>query len=186
MGNIRDNMLQMKNMSELQLDLAYSALFLQDKAFAHRVKELQEEMRVLERETTKYIFRVKESDEDRTMMLELIGNMRDISNIAVNIAEMTKGPIPPIIRDVLTETKERVVTATVAHDSVFANKKLDDSEVRTHTKVLIIAIKRKEEWLFEINRDTELKAGDLLVGIGTGEAEKLFKDAVRGKIKRVL
>lgn len=184
MGNIRENVLQMKNMSELILDLAYSALFLQDPHINSEVNKLYDKIRALEKETMKHLFRTRISDDERMIIIEMIDYIKDIAYDAVGLASLSKTrKVPGIVKELLQEADERIITATVAKNSSLANKTIGESAVRTRTKAHIIGIRRGEEWLFEIHKDATLLPGDFVIATGPREARKILRDVASGKLK---
>ena len=58
--NVKSNLLELKNLSEVILDLAYSSIFLEDKELADYVKELYEEIIELEIRTIEILFKVED------------------------------------------------------------------------------------------------------------------------------
>ena len=178
MVSIKENILRMKDMSELMVDLAYSALLLHDQNITAEVESMYEELQKIGKDTLKLLFKIKESEEERIYMIELTDQIKEIADGARHIAELTREKaMPAIIKDILKETDERILVETVSVHSVLANKRVGESEVKKHTRAKIIAIKRKGRWLFGITRDTKILAGDTLVAVGSKFAEKPFKDA---------
>lgn len=180
--NIKDNLLRMKDMSELMLDLAYSAVFLKDKAIADRVRELHQEMAALEESTLKMLFKVRESDEARMFIVDFTDYVKDIANSALSIADLSqKKDMPSIVKDILTESGQRLILVTISAKSDYANKTIGESQVRSDTRANIIGIKRDNKWIFSIGPDTKLLPGDEVIAVGTYMADKLFKKKVTGK-----
>lgn len=106
MATIKDNLIQMKNMSELMVDLAYSAVFLRDKKLAEQVRVKHEEIKKLEENTLKIFFRVKFPDVELINLLDLMDSVIDIANAAVKIAELAETKhYPSILHDILKEHK---------------------------------------------------------------------------------
>jgi uncharacterized protein with PhoU and TrkA domain len=175
----------MKNISELMIDLAYSSLFLQDKTIANEVLKLHEKIKLVEKDTLKHIFKIRESAEERIKIIDMMDYVKDIANAAFNMCDLIKkGEFPQIIEDVLEETEERVITATINKNSVLCDKTIGEIKLRTFTRVNVISIKRGDKWIFNIDKKTLLKEGDFLVGVGTAEGENIFKKTASGKIKR--
>lgn len=178
--NIKENLLEMKNMTELMLDLAYSAIFLKDKGIAERIKEMHNEVSLLEEETYKILFRVKEPEDVRMFIVDLTDSMKDIANAALHMAELAEDRMPSIISDMLTESNERVISARVSAKSAYANRTIGENEIRTRTHVHIIGIKRKGIWLFNINKDMKLMPEDEIIAVGKRNADKVFRKVASG------
>lgn len=173
MSTIKENLLKMKNLSELMTDLAYSAVFLRDKTITAEVEALYKQLRVLEEGTLKMLFRIRTPEEERIWMIDMMDSISEIGHCALRLADLTKvAAYPTIIRDVLKATDKRVLTESVARRSQLANRTIGESDVETKTKVRILAVMRKGRWNFKITRDLLLKPGDMIVAIGTAHAEK--------------
>lgn len=179
--NIKENLLSMKDMTELMLDLAYSAVFLKDKQIAARVREMHKEIAMLEDSTLKMLFRVKEPEEDRMFIIDLTGSIKDVSNAAVHIAELAEGKVThPIVKDILSESSRTVITSRISPKSPYANKTIEESRIRTNTRASIIGIKRDGSWLFRIDKSTKLLAGDEVIAVGSYESDKMLKKNASG------
>lgn len=181
-SNIKQNFLEMKNISELMVDLAYSALFLRDKHIAAEVEQLFERINQLEDDTTKLLFRIKENDEKRILILDLIEQVRTVSNAARHIAQLSVSTqVPSVIPEALRQTDERVIVMTVSPHSSLCDKSLKTSQVGTKTGARVLAIKRHGNWMFGINDDTLIQAGDQLVARGSKGAEERLQEWTTGK-----
>lgn len=186
MSNIKENILRMKDMSEIMADLAYSAVFLQDKKISAEVKRLYQEVQKLEEDTLKMLFKIKESDEKRMGILNITGFIKNIANSAVQISNLVDSErFPSIIKDILKESDKRVLTETIVGKSPLVGRTIGGSRVEMYTKAKILAINRKKKWIFDINDETRLINKDLLVAAGDAEAEKMLRDVANGKIKRI-
>ncbi len=186
-ANVKDNLLEMKNLSELMNDLAYSALFLQDKKIASEVEELHGKIRRLEDETTKLLFKVKTlSDEERLVLMDLIDEIKDISGSAKRIAALCREKeFPSIIKDLLSETDERVITAKVSEKSALAGVETGRDHLSHATRAVLIAVKRGEKYVFHPEQIT-VKPGDILIAVGPKAGETALKDLASGKSKKLL
>lgn len=183
--NIKENILQMKNMSELMLDLAYSAIFLGDERITREVDSLSEKIKQLENETVKYVFRIKESDEKRILLLDMVDHVKDIAIAARHIALLAKRSkdFPTVIKDILKDSDERVVAEKISSASSLGNTTVGQLKLRTHVGIRVIAVQRRDMWYFGITREFGLAAGDLLVAVCSAHAETLLHELAVGKRK---
>ena len=181
-SNIKQNFLEMKNLSELMVDLAYSALFLQDKSVALEVEQMYEHIKMLEDDTTKLLFRIKESDERRMLILDLIDQIKNLSNAAMHIAKLvTSEEVPGIIKEALSQTDERIIVLEVSAKSSLCDRSVGTMHLGTRTGARIRAIRRKGDWLFKIDEGTVIHAKDQLVATGTDGAEKRLAEWAAGR-----
>lgn len=178
MPNIKENLLEMKNLSELMTDLAYSAVFLRDKHLATEVIKIYRQIQEMQKDTLKFLFRIKESEEERMFIIDLTNSIRELAYQAVRIARLSTQSFPSIIHDVLRESDKRIIVETVSRRSIIANKTISDSEIRTKTKATIIAIKRKNVWISNIDDKIKILPGDQIVAVGRAGSETLLKELV--------
>jgi len=182
MRNIKENILKMKNLSELMVDLAYSALFLEDESIHKEVEELHHDMKHMEEETIKMLFKIRETDEQRLVIMDLIDYIKDIANSALRIAELSKAKeLPDIVKDVLGNSDTRIIVEKVSSKSTLANKKISETRVGSYTGTRIIAIRRKNGIDCEVRGSTIIKPDDELIATGSLEAGKLLKTVSEGR-----
>lgn len=104
MANIKDNLFEMKNKSELIVDMAYSAVFTQDKRIVKRVEVAYEEIERLQEDTLKLLFKVSIPDEERIVMMEFADGIKDIANSAVRIANLALAKkLPTVLKDIFRD-----------------------------------------------------------------------------------
>ena len=186
MSSIKENILKMKDISELMIDLAYSSLFLQDKRISTEVERMYRQITFLEQDTLKMIFKIKVSDEERIFFIELTDNVKDLANAAVHISnQVHTQKFPSLVKDILTASDKRIIVKKISKDSIYAGKTIGEVKVSTFTKARIIAIKRNEDWFFNVSKLTQMEANDIMVAVGNYEAEKLLNDYTAGKIRRI-
>jgi uncharacterized protein with PhoU and TrkA domain len=184
MSNVIENIMKMKNMSELMVDLAYSALFLRNKYISEEVMKMEKQIDTIMADTLRHLFRIKDSEDNRIMVVELMDYITDITRAATHIAGLVqKGSVPEFMKNILSETDERIMTVEIKKESILANNTIGNSLVRSRTGSNIISIKRGDEWIFGINKETALKAGDMIVAVGRKDSEKLLKNFAEGKTK---
>ncbi len=186
MANIKENILKMKDISELMVDLAYSSLLLQDKRISAEVERMYKQVISLEQDTLKMVFKIRVHDDERIFFIELSDNVKDLANTAVHLSRQVYSPkFPSLVKDILTASDKRVIVKKISKDSIYTGKTIGEVKVSTFTKARIIAIKRNENWFFSINKLTPMEYNDVLVAVGNYEAEKLLNDYAAGKIRRI-
>jgi len=186
MSNVIENVMKLKNMSELMVDLAYSAVFLRSRSISKQVIEMQKQIELTTAETLKHLFKIRGSDDNRVRMVEFIDYITDITRAATHIAGLVnKGSIPDFMKNILSETDERIMTFEIKKGSILAGKTIREAAVRSRTGANIISFNRGDEWIFNINKDTVLKVGDDIVAVGNEGSENLLKKFADGKIKGV-
>ncbi len=185
---LKDILVEMKDLSEVTTDLAYSAVLLNSKELAEEVLELEEEMDKLRIEAeikAMLSVRNQEDAEDMIAMLHIAHAAETMSDAAVNIVDVVlRGEGDhPILRGMLTEAEETTTKTTVSDASLLVNKSLGELRLGTRTGMFVVAIKRGKRWMYQPKKTLKIKAGDLLISVGPRDSVATLKDISSGKIK---
>ena len=173
---IADRLVELKDTSELMLDLAYSSLLLNSVELADEVLKLEEYMDDLHTRFELLVlssgFKAKESGQ----FLGLIRLGIVTEQIADAAAEMAmvvmKGLEPhPILKKVIEEAEETVVRVQVSQNSEMVGKSLRELRIPEETGMWILAIRRGTSWM-RPQPDTVIRAGDVLIASGYAEGEE--------------
>jgi uncharacterized protein with PhoU and TrkA domain len=169
--NLKDVLIEMKDISELMVDLAYSAVLFESNAIADEVIELEERMNDLvyqARITSMMSARRLEDTEPMSGLLQLAEASERISNQAADIAKsiMRHVSFPANLRKALPEAEEATHRTIVATDSTLDGARLGDIKLQSATGIRIIMIRRMRQRIYDPDKHTVLRAGDVLVGRG--------------------
>jgi uncharacterized protein with PhoU and TrkA domain len=176
----------MKNLTNMTVALAYSDLFYEDTNLQKELEAVHEQIKELEKENLKHIFKIRESDELRIKIIELMEYIKDISNACKNMSVLnSEGRVLPFPDTSISGTEERAALITVRKNSLLIGKTISESKARTKTGVTIKAVKRNDKWNFSVNKKTVIKTGDLLFVTGDSEAKKLFVKVADGTLKNI-
>lgn len=174
--NIEETLREMKDTSELMIDLAYSALLYGNKEIAHHVVEL--EGRVDEWDEAIQEGAVQGAIEDGDVQKALVfirmaASIENIADGAREIADVVLRDIEPhpIVVEALKESDTSISTLTVPADSPAEGRTLGGLKVASETGAWVLAIRRGESWIYGPDEHTRLLAGDLLVVRGPSEGE---------------
>jgi uncharacterized protein with PhoU and TrkA domain len=115
--------------------------------------------------------RSPEDAEALAPVLGVVGATEKISDATGDIAKVVIEEIglPDALRTALPEAVDTVARATVEAGSRLAGRTLADLNLETETGVRIIAIRRRGDWLLRPGRNTEMRAGDVVLLRGTEE-----------------
>ena len=181
------NMLvELKDKSELMIDLAYSSILLNSKELAEEVMTLEEYMDNLH---TKFEFLVltrcitPEESKDFLGLIRLGMVTEKIADAAAQIAEVVlRGLEPhPVLKLAIKEAEETVVYAQVSKKSSLVGKTLREAQVHEKTGMWVLAIKRGDKWLCP-KPETGIEANDMIIAAGYSEGrEDLIKLTSPGK-----
>ena len=181
---IADLIADMKNMSELMVGLAYSAVMFNSKEIADEVKDLEEsvdqmkdELEILVLEAARGITEKSNFDELRAL-LHIAISSEMISDAAYEIADVVLRDIQlhPVFFASIRESDEVILKLEAKNVELF-EKTLKDLKIETRTGMFILAIRRKEgRWVYNPAGDAKMKKGDLLIMRGPKEGEEKIKE----------
>ena len=164
---------ELKNTSELMMDLAYTSLMLNSRDLAEEVQRLEEYMDKLH---TDFELLALTSDFKKEEASGFLGLIRigvateKIADAAAEMAEVVlRGIEPhPVLKLAIKEAEETVAQACVTSDSPLINKTLKEARVHEETGMWVLVIKRGEKWV-RPKGDSMIQAGDILVASGYAE-----------------
>ena len=167
---------ELKNTSELMIDLAYSSLMLNSKELAEEVQRLEEYMDKLH---TDFELLALTSDFKKEEASGFLGLIRlgvateKIADAAAEMAEVVlRGIEPhPVLKLAIKEAEETVIQVCVTEGSPLIDKTLKEVRVPEETGMWILAIKRGEKSL-RPKPDTKIQLGDILLASGYAEGVK--------------
>jgi uncharacterized protein with PhoU and TrkA domain len=164
---------ELKNTSELMIDLAYSSLMLNSKDLAEEVQRLEESMDKLHTDFELLALTSGFKKEEASGFLGLIRlgvTTEKIADAAAEMAEVVLRDIEPhpVLKLAIKEAEETVTQACVTEGSSLIDKTLKEVRVPEETGMWILAIKRGEKTL-RPKPDTKIQVGDILIASGYAE-----------------
>ena len=181
---ITKELIELKNTSELMIDLAYSALLLNSVELAEEVEMLEEKMDSLH---TDFELRILSSDFKPEEAKEFLGLIRigsvteRIADAAEKISSLVLRGLKshPVMNLVIEESEETVLRAEVSENSPLVGKTIKEARIDERTGMWILAIRRNNRWI-RPKSTTRIKAGDVLIASGYTEGEEDFLHLVSG------
>ncbi|HSV42829.1 MAG TPA: PhoU domain-containing protein [Methanomassiliicoccales archaeon] len=188
MEELEEMLLELKDTSELMIDLAYSSLLYNNKEIAEEVQILEEMLDELcNRIQMEAIKRVgQDQDPGKAFMIvKMAASVEEISDAAMQIADVVlKGVEPhPVIRMSIRDADSIITTAQVQEGSDLGNHTLGELKLATQTGMWIIAIKRDRRYIYGPDEGTMMQEGDILFARGPYDAEEFFRDVASGQEK---
>ncbi|NVM36579.1 MAG: hypothetical protein HWN81_13365 [Candidatus Lokiarchaeota archaeon] len=169
---IQRNYILITDISETMIQLALAALFFRNEEVSEDVLEMEELVDgvnlALEKDLLDLAKLVK-TPRDLTGLMRIVFSCELISDAAAHIAEnILKGFEPhAIFQQAIRETSEIVVRETLSEDSYFKNKTYSELQDKRYKRGFhIIALKRKNKWIYRFKPDFVFEEGDLLIGLG--------------------
>jgi uncharacterized protein with PhoU and TrkA domain len=180
---VRELLLEMKNLSELMIDLAYSAALFNDMDLAEDVMELEERVDTLAYLLDMEIMVAARDPKDAVALIGVstVAAATDkISDAAADIAGIvTHGiGVHPIVGKIFEKVEKHLSKATVKESSVIAGKQIGKIGFASKLGVDIIAIRRNKDWIIDPTDSERLFRGDVLITRGAPQAVKDFKELV--------
>lgn len=182
---IIDMLAELKDTSELMLDLAYSSIMLNSKEVAQEVATLEEYMDNLHTKFELLVLTRCITPEESKNFLGLIrlGVVTEkIADAAMQIASVVlRGLEPhPVLKLAIKEAEETVFHAQVSKKSPLAGKSLKEAQVHEETGMWVLCIKRGDKWI-RPKPDTVIEAGDHLIASGYAEGVDDLKRLVNSE-----
>jgi uncharacterized protein with PhoU and TrkA domain len=170
---------ELKDTSELMIDLAYSALMLNNKELAEEVQRLEEYVDNLHTEVELLALTSDFKKEEASGFLGLIRlgvATEKIADAAAEMAEVVlRGIEPhPVLKLAIKEAEETVTQACVTENSPLINKTLKEARVHEETGMWVLAIKRSGKCL-RPKSDSRIQTGDILIASGYAEGVEDLK-----------
>jgi len=186
MREIEDMLLELKDNSELMIDLAYSSLLYNNRDIAEEVffmEEMVDEMtKTLQQKALERL--LEDKDPSKAMVvISLSNSVEEISDAAMQIADVVLRDVEPhpVIRLSLRDSDVIISTANVSEDSDLARRSLGEVRLASQCGMWVIAIKRDRRYIYGPDKNTVIEAGDLLIARGPEDGEEYFKDLASGK-----
>ncbi|MBI4018516.1 MAG: potassium channel protein [Candidatus Aenigmarchaeota archaeon] len=191
--NVKDLIEEVKNLSELMLDLAYSSVLFDSKDIAKEVIISYDRLKELEERLYMHLFAASRGKFSHRFIsiINLIANSERVATAAKNMAELVLDgkEMHPVIKSALKESEETVVRTQISSASIFSNQAIGDLKVRTQTGARIIAIRRDEagrsKWVFNPRKDTVMRENDVLIAVGPKPACDKLRKVAEGVLKKL-
>jgi len=185
---IADELILLKDTSELMIDLAYSSLLLNSQELAEEVHVLEELVDKLHTEFELLVlssgFKPEES-KDFLGLIRLGVVTEKIADAAAEIAGVVLRGLEthPVLKLVIEEAEETVTQAQVSEKSPLVGKTLRDAKIPEETGMWVLALRRGKNWL-RPKPETVIKTGDALIASGYAEGVEDLKRLASGSLPK--
>jgi len=176
---IVDMLVELKDTSELMLDLAYSSILLNSKELAEEVQALEEHVDKLHTDYELLVLSAGIPPEESKNFLGLIRIgvvTENIADAAAQIAEVVLREIEPhpVLALAIEEAEETVVRIQVSKESLLVGKTLREAQVHEETGMWVLVVRRGGKWV-RPSPSLRIDAGDVLIASGYAEGEEDLK-----------
>ena len=184
---VRELLLEMKNLSELMIDLAYSSALYNDKDLAEDVLALEDRVDYLSYLLDMEIMVAARDAKDAESLIgvSIVAASTDkISDAAADIAAIVTRNIGihPVVGKIFEKVEERLMKVTVKPDSEIINKNIEELNLAARMGVDIIAVRRNQDWILNPKETETVLQGDILITRGAPSGIEEFKDLAEGKL----
>jgi uncharacterized protein with PhoU and TrkA domain len=169
-----DIVIEMKNLSEVAVGLAYSALLYYDAGLAREVVAIEDEMDEMRYRLERWVLlaapRVEDSSRLRGL-LHLAIAAETIADCAMEMVWMVEEgeEVHPVLSAAVSESDEVVLKLSVSAGSPADGKSLGDLQLETETGMYVLAVNRGGRWTYRPRDTYTLRGGDSLLATGAPE-----------------
>jgi uncharacterized protein with PhoU and TrkA domain len=176
---IVERLVELKDTSELMIDLAYSSLLLNNRELAEEVQRLEERVDKLHTDFELLVLKSEFKKEEAKGFLGLIRlgvATEKIADAAAQISEVVlRGIEPhPVLQLSIKEAEETVAYVPVTKNSQLVDKTLVEARIPEETGMWILAIRRGNKYV-RPKPDSKIEADDVLIASGYAEGVESLK-----------
>ncbi|HXY94074.1 MAG TPA: TrkA C-terminal domain-containing protein [Acidimicrobiia bacterium] len=172
-----DVLVEMKNVSEVAIGLAYSALLFNDQSLAAEVNHLEDRLDEMRERLEVWVLRSAAEQVEPSPLRGLLhlGNaaeeLGDAAQQMVWLVEEAE-EMHPILAIALGDSDEVIARIPVSEGSFLDGKKLSEAQLELETGFYLLAIRRAGRYLYRPRGPVRLQAGDELIASGPDEGRE--------------
>ena len=188
---VEDIVLEIKDKSELMVDLAYSSLIYDNKTIAKEVYDLENLIdnlyQTIQKKTLEGVKNKDLSIDDALTVLRLAECSEKIADAALEIidVELRDVELHPILKMSIRESDVVFTKVHVEPNSILCNKTLGKLKLGSETGMLVIAMRHHDKWLYGPNKNTMIDPGDILFAKGPEDGEKHLIELATGQTNEI-
>ena len=176
-----DVLVEMKNISEVAIGLAYSALLFDDQSLAAEVNHLEDRLDEMRERLEVWVLRSAADEVDPSPLrglLHLGAAAEELGDAAQQMVWLVEEQeeMHPILRVALGESDEVIARVPVAAGSTLDGVALSDARIEVETGFYLLAIRRAGRYVYRPRGHTRLLAGDELIASGPDEGQALLAE----------
>jgi uncharacterized protein with PhoU and TrkA domain len=172
-----DILVELKDLAEAAVGLAYSSLLFNNRALAAEVGALEARADALQDELESWVLRAAPEARDVDELRGLIRLAAASESICDAARDMTwyvehGEPLHPVVQLALEETEETSAEVVVEEGTPADGRSLRDLRVETETGMFVLAVQRGPRWIYRPRAGFVLRAADRLIAVGPEEGEE--------------
>ena len=190
-GTVEDIVLEIKDKSELMVDLAYSSLLYDNRIIAKEVYDLEDLVddlyKNLQRKTVEHVSNKKLNVDDALTVLRLAEAGEQIADAAQEIAdvELRDVELHPILKMSIRESDVVFTRVKVEPNSVLCGKTLGELKLGSETGMYIRAMRHDNRWRYGPDKNTRIDPEDILFARGPEDGEKHLIELASGRTSEI-
>jgi uncharacterized protein with PhoU and TrkA domain len=172
-----DILVELKDLSEAAVGLAYSALLFNNRSLAAEVGTLEARSDILHDELESWVLRAAPEARDPDALRGLLRLGAASEHMCDAARDMTwyveQGePLHPVVQLALEETEETSSEVVVEPGSRAIGNSLRNLRLETETGMFVLAVQRGSRWIYRPRSRFTLQEGDRLISVGPEEGEE--------------
>ncbi|HEX5588141.1 MAG TPA: TrkA C-terminal domain-containing protein [Acidimicrobiia bacterium] len=172
-----DVLVEMKNVSEVAIGLAYSALLFNDQSLAAEVSALEDRLDEMRERLEVWVLRsAAEQMEPSSLrgLLHLGGAAEELGDAAQQMVWLVEEneEMHPVLAIAFGDSDEVIVRVPVSSGSRLDGRTLNELQLELETGFYLLAIRRDQRYLYRPRGPVRLHAGDELIAIGPEEGRE--------------
>lgn len=186
-----DIVLEIKDKSELMVDLAYSSVLYDNDNIAKEVYDLEnivdELYKKIQRGILEEVKNGKLSVDDALTLMKLADAGEQIADAAQEIADVQLRDVElhPVLKESIRESDVIFTRVQVSPESVLCRKTLGELKLGSETGMNVIAMRHDSHWLYGPGKNTSIDSGDILFAKGPEDGEKHLIDLASAKTNEI-
>jgi uncharacterized protein with PhoU and TrkA domain len=176
-----DVLVEMKNVSEVAIGLAYSALLFNDQSLAAEVSALEGRLDEMRERLEVWVLRSAADELDPSPLrglLHLGAAAEELGDAAQQMVWLVEEgeEMHPVLKMALGESDEVIAWVPVAAGSDLDAKTLGEARIEVQTGFYLLAIRRAGRYLYRPRGLVRLQAGDELIASGPDEGQQVLAE----------
>jgi uncharacterized protein with PhoU and TrkA domain len=172
-----DILVELKDLAEAAVGMAYSSLLFNNRSLAAEVGALEARSDQLHDELESWVLRAApeaRNPDDLRGLLRLASAGESVCDAARDMTWYVEHgePLHPVVQMALEETEETSAETVVQPGSPAAGRSLKELRLETETGMFVLAVQRGARWIYRPRGTFELREGDRLISVGPEEGEE--------------
>jgi len=184
-----DTIVEMKDLSEVAVGLAYSALVFRDRNLAAEVRHLEDRLDEMKIRLELWVLRAAGDSVDLSRLrglLHLAAAAEDLGDQAQQMVWLIErsSDLHPVLHVALGDTEDIVVQMPVADGARVGGRPLGDLDLPIEPGFNVLAIERDGRYLYRPRKHVELRVGDKVLANGPEEGRAALAEMFGWRLVR--